>query len=105
MEGVFDIIVSNPPYVAEKDRDTLQKEVRDYEPEMALFSGEDGLNAIRKILAEAGGYLEKGGLFLMEIGEEQAEEVLKIASETGSFSSLSIEKDLAGLDRYLKARK
>ncbi len=105
VEGVFDIIVSNPPYVAEKDRDTLQKEVRDYEPEIALFSGEDGLDAIRNILAEAGEYLEEGGLFLMEIGEEQAEEVLKIASETRSFSSLSIEKDLAGLDRYLKARK
>ncbi|MBO4819003.1 MAG: hypothetical protein J5528_02585, partial [Firmicutes bacterium] len=101
----FDIIVSNPPYVAERDREGLQKEVKDFEPEMALFAGEDGLDVVRKILEKAGEYLEKDGLFLMEIGEDQASEVLKLAAETDSFHELSVEKDLAGLDRYLKARK
>ena len=105
IEGPFDIIVSNPPYVAERDREGLQKEVKDFEPEMALFAGEDGLDVVRKILEKAGEYLEKDGLFLMEIGADQASEVLNLAAETDSFHELSVEKDLAGLDRYLKARK
>ena len=105
IEGTFDIIVTNPPYVAERDRDGLQKEVKDFEPEIALFAGEDGLDIVRKILAQAGEYLEKDGLFLMEIGEEQAAEVLSLAEETAAFYDVSVEKDLAGLGRYLKARK
>ncbi len=105
VEGKFHIIVSNPPYVAERDRESLQREVKDHEPEMALFAGEDGLDIIRKIIPKAADHLEKDGLFLMEMGESQAEEVLRLAEETGCFYDISIKKDLSGLDRYLKARK
>jgi release factor glutamine methyltransferase len=105
IDGKFDIIVSNPPYVAEKYREGMQKEVRDFEPENALFAGEDGLDIIRIILAEAGNHLEEGGLFLMEIGDDQAEEVLRLAHESDAFSDLSVEKDLSGMNRYLKAKK
>ena len=105
MEGSFDIIITNPPYVAERDRDGLQREVKDHEPKIALFAGEDGLDTVRRILADAGRFLERDGLFLMEIGEDQSGEVLRLADESGDFYELSVEKDLAGLDRYLKARK
>ena len=83
----------------------MQREVKDHEPEMALFAGEDGLDIIRRILAEAGNYLAEDGLLLMEIGEKQTEEVLRLAAESGQFKEIAVKKDLAGLDRYLKARK
>lgn len=105
LEGPFDVIVTNPPYIAEKDRSWMQREVKDHEPEMALFAGEDGLDIIRRILAEAGNYLAEDGLLLMEIGEKQTEEVLRLAAESGQFKEIAVKKDLAGLDRYLKARK
>ncbi len=105
VEGTFDIIVSNPPYVALKDKDGMQREVAEHEPEIALFSGDDGLDTIKRILSEVSSYLNEGGLFLMEIGEDQAKEVKRLAKESGIFSQVSIEKDLSGLDRYLKARK
>ena len=101
----FDIIVSNPPYVALRDKEDLQREVRDHEPETALFAGEDGLDIIRKLIPMVPGHLKEGGLFLMEMGEDQAEEVLGMAKETGSFEYMEIKKDLSGLDRYLMAKK
>ncbi len=105
IDGSFDIIVTNPPYIPEGDREGLQREVKDYEPGEALFAGEDGLDVIRRILSEAGEHLASGGMLLIEIGEGQPEEVLKLAAESGAFSEYSICKDLSGLDRYLKARK
>ena len=105
IEGEFDVIISNPPYVAERDREGLQREVRDYEPKEALFAGEDGLDIIRRLVPEAGKHLKSGGLFLMEIGEDQAAEVLKIAGESGAFGTAEVRKDLSGLDRYLRAKK
>ncbi len=105
IEESFDVIVSNPPYVALRDREELQREVKDFEPEMALFAGEDGLDVIKKILKSVGDHLVPGGMLFMEIGDTQGDEVRRLAEETGVFGELSVEKDLAGLDRYLKAKK
>ena len=105
IEESFDVIVSNPPYVALRDREELQREVKDFEPEMALFAGEDGLEVIKKILKSVGDHLVPGGMLFMEIGDTQGDEVRRLAEETEVFGELSVEKDLAGLDRYLKAKK
>lgn len=105
IDGSFDIIVSNPPYIAESDRSWMQREVKEHEPELALFAGEEGLDIISRIMAEVGAHLNGGGLFLMEIGEKQSEKVLKMAEKAACFSSYEIKKDLSSLDRYLLARK
>lgn len=103
IEGEFDIIISNPPYVAERDRGELMKEVVDFEPETALFSGDDGLDLIRRLVREAPKHLKKGGLLLMEHSEDQSEEVRKMAGD--AFCEVKTVKDLAGHDRFLYARK
>ena len=105
IEESFDIIVSNPPYVALKDKETLQREVKDHEPEVALFAGEDGLDIIRRLIPEVPSHLNDDGLFFMEMGEEQGNAVLEIAKATGAFDSIEIKKDLSSLDRYLVAKK
>lgn len=103
IEGEFDIIVTNPPYVAERDRDGIQREVKDFEPEMALFSGYDGLDLIKKIIKEAPLHLKKGGLLLLEHSEDQSEEIRRLAE--ADFYEIATIRDLAGSDRYLRARK
>lgn len=101
----FDIIVSNPPYVASAARQKLQREVRDFEPELALFAGEDGLDILKRLIPEAAEHLNSGGLFLCEIGDDQGEAALALAKNTAQYYEESIQKDLCGRDRYLRARK
>ena len=72
----FDIIVSNPPYVTDAEMETLPPDVRDHEPHLALRAGVDGLDIVRRIVAEADAYLEPGGALLLEIASEQAESVV-----------------------------
>jgi release factor glutamine methyltransferase len=95
----FDAIVSNPPYVAEGDKDILPVEVRRYEPFEALFAGEDGLDAIRTIIRESPLYLKAGGLLALEIGYNQAAPVNELMKS--DFMEVKIKKDLAGRDRVL----
>lgn len=71
-QSSFDLIVSNPPYVTESAMSGLQREVRDFEPRIALAAGEDGLAIIRRLLVEAGSFLNTGGFFLFEIGFDQS---------------------------------
>ena len=99
IRGRFDIIVSNPPYIPSKDIDGLQKEVKDFEPRLALDGGEDGLNIYRRIAQEAGKYLNRGGTIIMEVGEGEANEVVKMF-KTNSYAM--IIKDFNGVDRYVK---
>ncbi len=101
----FDLVVSNPPYIATHERDTLSREVLGHEPAIALFSGTDGLCAIRELLSAVASVLFPGGWFLCEIGCGQGEAVVEIASKTGSFDKIGLEKDLAGHDRVLAVRK
>ena len=99
IRGRFDIIVTNPPYIPSKEIETLQKEVRDYEPHLALDGGEDGLDIYRRIAAEASKYLNRGGTLMMEVGEGEAAEVVKLFK--GNSYSM-IVKDFNNVDRYVK---
>ena len=99
IRGRFDIIVSNPPYIPSADIEGLQKEVKDYEPRLALDGGADGLDIYRKIAQECGKYLNRGGMIILEVGEGEAQEVIKLF-KTASYSM--IIKDFNGVDRYVK---
>ncbi len=99
----YDLIVTNPPYVSEPVIATLDPEVREHEPQLALSGGRDGLDVIRRIAGEAGAHLREQGVLLMEIGDEQGPDVLRIFEEKG-YKDLKILKDLAGRDRVLSAR-
>ena len=102
-EGTFDLIVSNPPYIPAKVIEGLMEEVRDYEPHLALDGGEDGLDFYRRIVAEAGAYLNPGGWLIMEIGQEQGEAVRQMLLQAG-YEEIEVVQDLAGLDRVVLGR-
>jgi release factor glutamine methyltransferase len=96
-EAPFDVVVSNPPYVARADLPTLSREVR-REPALALDGGEDGLEVIRRILAGAQHHLVPGGLLALEIGETQGSQVRSLLEGAG-YGSVTVERDLARHDR------
>ncbi|HSU98573.1 MAG TPA: peptide chain release factor N(5)-glutamine methyltransferase [Roseiarcus sp.] len=102
LDGPFDLIVSNPPYIPTADLPGLPREVRDFDPSVALDGGSDGLAAYRRILPEARRLLAAGGRLLVELGAGQAVEVAGIAKRCG-FAQLAFHRDLAGLDRVLAA--
>lgn len=102
VEGSFDIIVSNPPYIASKEVDELMPDVREFEPRMALDGAEDGLLFYRRICAEAKRYLVSGGRLLFEIGYDQGKAVPEILATEG-YESVELKKDYAGLDRMVFA--
>lgn len=99
----FDVIVSNPPYIGEPERDSLDAEVRDFEPATALFSGEDGLDAVRAIVRGAADHLHGGGLLALEIGVTQGAAVAGLIRETRRFAEPVVRQDLAGRDRIVIA--
>lgn len=96
----FHIIVSNPPYISSEEIDTLQKEVKDFEPMEALDGGEDGLDFYRKIISKSKKYLEEKGLLIFEIGCEQGKDVSNLFLKEG-FENIEVLKDLQGLDRVV----
>lgn len=100
IEGKFDFIVSNPPYIPTKVIETLEAEVKDHDPISALDGMEDGLYFYRKIVDRAGEYLYPGGMLFFEIGCEQAEDVKKMMTEAG-YHDVTVCKDLSGLDRVV----
>lgn len=99
----FDVVVSNPPYVGERERSTLPPEVAEWEPPAALFSGADGLGIIEDLVAGAPDHLEPHGLLALEIGASQAAAVLAMIRAAGAFLEPDIVKDLAGHDRIVLA--
>lgn len=99
----FDIIVSNPPYVAESEREGLQPEVRDWEPPEALFAGKDGLDVIRQLVAGAPEHLLAGGLLALECGLGQAKNIATDLNATGAFTAVRIRPDLTGRPRFVMA--
>jgi release factor glutamine methyltransferase len=103
MEG-FDLIVSNPPYVAERAIAGLQREVRDFEPRTALLSGEDGLTVIRRLLLESGDYLKSGGSLIFEMGFDQHDAVRQLIDEN-QWKLLEIYDDLQGIPRTVALAK
>ena len=102
VEGVYDIIVSNPPYIKSKVIDELMPEVREYEPRMALDGAEDGLYFYRRICGEAKRFLSAGGRLMFEIGHDQGEEVSALLLGEG-YTAIEVKKDYAGLDRMVFA--
>ena len=101
----FDVIVSNPPYIAEGEKGELQPEVRDWEPPEALFAGEDGLDVIRQLVAGAPKHLLSGGLLALECGLGQAEGIAADVQATGAFGAVRIRADLTGRPRFVTAER
>ena len=93
----FDIIVSNPPYIAYNDKITMEDNVLNYDPHLALFAEEDGMYFYREIVENAKEYLEEDGIVFFEIGYDQREKILKLANENGF--KAEVYKDINGRDR------
>lgn len=104
VEGIYDIIVSNPPYIATKELEELMPEVREHEPMLALDGKEDGLYFYREILKQASHFLKKGGFLCFEIGYDQGNALKEMLSAHG-YKEIQIIKDLAGLDRVAVGKK
>lgn len=100
----FDIVVSNPPYVPESDRNTLDAEVRDYEPAQSLFAGGDGLAIYRRLIPAAFGALVPGGFVALEIGYGQQEAIHALLAGAG-FSGIEFTEDLQKIPRVASARR
>ena len=101
----FDIIVSNPPYIAENEGGALQPEVRDWEPPEALFAGEDGLDVIRQLVVGAPEHLLAGGLLAFECGLGQVNGIATDLTATGAFAAVRIRPDLTGRLRFVMAER
>lgn len=101
---VFSVIVSNPPYIRPEVIETLEPEVRDHDPRLALDGGPDGLVFYRKITEEAGAHLVNGGQIFFEIGYDQGDEVAGILKQNG-FENIRIIPDLTGLNRVVTGTK
>jgi release factor glutamine methyltransferase len=101
----FDLIVSNPPYVARLDAAGLEPEVRDWEPEAALFGGADGLDVLSALVAGAADRLTTGGLLALEVGLGQANAVADRIRDTAAFEEPRIRRDLTGRPRILLAHR
>lgn len=98
-------MVSNPPYIAESEADALPADVREWEPESALFSGADGLEALREIVDDAPRHLVAGGLLALELDETRAREVAAWLEGAHDWASVELRDDLAGRPRVLLARR
>jgi release factor glutamine methyltransferase len=103
LQGQIDVVVSNPPYVAETERDLLPPEVVDHEPEFALFAGRDGLAVSSRVAAAAREWLRPGAWLVLEIGETQGGRVSSLLDKLG-YVDVSIDPDLAGRDRIAEGR-
>lgn len=99
LRGRYNIIVCNPPYIPTGDIEGLQREVKDFEPRLALDGGADGLDYYRRIAEDAGKYLVRGGMLVMEVGMGEAEEVVKLFKYC---DYAMILKDMQGVDRFVK---
>ena len=100
VEGKFEIIVSNPPYIASAEVEKLMPEVRDHEPRMALDGTEDGLHFYRRIIEKAGKHLVSSGMLFFEIGYDQGQAVSELMRTEG-YREVQVVQDYAGLDRVV----
>lgn len=101
----WDLIVCNPPYVSAAEYETLDKNVRDYEPQLALLAGADGLDVYRRIATDVDRYLRPGGTLLLEIGYAQGRAVREMLEATNLFAEIAVEKDAGNNDRIVTARR
>jgi len=103
IEGKFDIIVSNPPYIRSETIETLENTVKDYEPRLALDGGEDGLKFYKKIIPCSKKYLSENGRIFFEMGFDEGD-AIKSLLMSNTFSDVKIYKDLANLNRVISAK-
>ncbi len=101
----FDLIVCNPPYVSASEFEKLDKCVKDYEPRLALFAGDDGLDVYRRIIDKADQFLRPDGALILEIGYAQGAAIKELLEKTGAFAGIKIEKDFHNNDRIATALK
>ena len=100
----FDLIVSNPPYIPSAEIATLEPEVRDFDPALALDGGADGLDFYRRLVTEGANFIKHGGRLMLELGDGQASDV-KALAEAGGWNVDAVEKDYTGRERILIARR
>jgi release factor glutamine methyltransferase len=105
VDGYFDIIVCNPPYISARDYEKLPAGVKDYEPREALWAGKSGLEFYEKLIYQAAGFLGKNGWLLLEIGAKQEAGVRGIMEAAGCYDSIEMRRDYSGLPRVIKARR
>jgi len=105
INGRFDLVVSNPPYIATSQVATLERDVRDYDPRLALDGGPDGLSAYRAIVADAVRLLAPGGYLVLEIGQGQENDVARLLTNAELLLAGEPRRDLAGIARVLAARR
>ena len=98
-DGKFDLIVCNAPYVSEVDFESLEKNVKDYEPGSALLAGIDGLDIYRRVIEKAGNFLKPDAAIMLEIGYNQAQAIRELLEQANCFSKITIEKDYQNYDR------
>ena len=101
----FDVIVSNPPYVADGEMATLSADIRRHEPQQALRAGPQGLDVIARLVSGAGAHLAPGGMLIVEISPEQSAAVTALIDQTGAFETARVIKDASGSDRVVAARR
>jgi len=101
----FAAIVANPPYVRRAELDTLPRDVRGFEPRVALDGGPDGLDFYRRIIAGAGRYLAARGFLIVEIGADMGTQVARLLTDAGGYTPARLYRDLAGQDRAIGARR
>jgi release factor glutamine methyltransferase len=101
----FDLIVCNPPYVSADEFEKLDKNVKDYEPRLALFAGDEGLDIYQRIIEKVEQFLKPDAALMLEIGYEQGQAVTQLIEKTNCFSEINIEKDNQGNDRIVIAKK
>ena len=103
--GAFDVVVSNPPYIPTAEIDGLAAEVKK-EPRAALDGGKDGLDVIRRLVADAPAVLVAGGALVIEVGAGQAKAVVELIGKDGRYAAaVEVRKDLGGVERVVAARK
>jgi release factor glutamine methyltransferase len=100
----FDLIVSNPPYVGRNEKKSLMREVRDHEPEVALYGGEEGYEIYADLIAQAAQHLKPGGLVVLELGHNSLPAVQPLL-ESPNWTNVGVTRDLAGVDRVIAAEK
>jgi len=98
----FDFVISNPPYVGECDADKVQKQVREFEPKVAVFSGREGMEIYRRLIPQAHDVLRPGGWLVAEIGYSEEDNVRNLLS---GWSDIQVTADLQGIPRVVAARK
>ncbi len=104
-DGSLSLVVSNPPYIATGEIPSLPPEVRTFDPRAALDGGQDGLDVVRVLARESAPRLTHGGWCVLELGEGQADDAVEVFRQVEKFSDIHVDKDLAGKDRYLLARR